>query len=154
MLEKFANEVQRYVNWANDKDGKNMEPVTALRRIVSLYGAALELPSTVPSAVSIDAGLQLGSDEVVLDYAGATRLPFRDYAEVFDPLTIPPEEPVVGDIAQDIGDIYRDVAAGLQLYYAGRFAEALLEWRVGFDSHWGKHATSAIRALHCYLANK
>jgi hypothetical protein len=100
------------------------------------------------------AGHRLAFDESLLDYTGATGLPFRNYGEVFDPLPIPPEEPVLGDIADDIGDIYRDIIKGLKLYCAGRPADALLEWSESFRSHWGKQATSAIRALHCYLANK
>jgi Domain of unknown function (DUF5063) len=153
MLEKFAFEAQRYVNWVSSKDGKSMEAATALRRIVALYAAALELPSHFSEVSSSGAEHQLGFDEAVVNYGGTASLPFRNYGEVFDPLLVPPEEPVIGDIADDIGDIYRDIVAGLKLYSAGRPADALLEWSVSFRSHWGKHATSAIRALHCYLAN-
>jgi hypothetical protein len=40
----------------------------------------------------------------------------------------------------------------LQLYEAGQLAEARWQWCFHLIHHWGEHATSAIRALHCYLA--
>src|SRR5690242_909251 len=116
MLEEFAFEAQRYVNWASSEGGKGMEAATALRRIVAIYAAALELPSGSSDVLSENAaGHRLAFDESLLDYTGATGLPFRNYGEVFDPLPIPPEEPVLGDIADDIGDIYRDTIKGLKL---------------------------------------
>ena len=74
------------------------------------------------------------------------------YGEVFDPLTIPSEEPVIGSIADDIIDIYRDVVTGLRAYRLGDLANARWEWAFNFAHHWGEHATGAIRALHAWLA--
>jgi hypothetical protein len=75
------------------------------------------------------------------------------YGEVFNPLIVPPEEPVLGSLSDDITDIYRDVVTGLREYEAGRRTQALWEWGFGFQAHWGEHATGAIRALHCWLAS-
>src|SRR5688500_10241095 len=80
------------------------------------------------------------------------RVAFTHYAEVFNPLPVPPEQPIVGDLADDIADIFGDVDRGLWFFEAGRPAEAVWEWGFHFVHHWGEHATSAIRALHCYLA--
>ena len=71
---------------------------------------------------------------------------------MFDPLPVPPEEPVVGSLTDDIADIYRDVIPGLREYELGRRAQAVWEWGFGLRHHWGEHATGAIRALHCRLA--
>ena len=81
----------------------------------------------------------------------AARLPFGDYARVFDPFVLPPEEPVVGSIADDVADIYADVVGGLIEYEAGRTAQAVWEWGFQLRSHWGRHATDAIYALHIWL---
>src|SRR5262249_48569314 len=85
-------------------------------------------------------------------FAAASRLPVDYYAEVFDPSVIPTEVPVIASIADDIADIYRDVVSGLGAYQVGRRAQAIWEWRFGFEHHWGGHATGAIRALHAWLA--
>jgi hypothetical protein len=82
------------------------------------------------------------------------RLPFQYYGEVFNPLPIPPEGSIVGDLADDLADIFADMDRGLRCLEAGHPAEAVWEWGFGLVHHWGEHATSAIRALHCWLASE
>ena len=96
---------------------------------------------------------RVGDDEWRAVAVACGRLPFEFYGEVFDPLPVPPEEPVVGSLADDLCDIYRDVVTGLRAYEAGLRAHAVWEWGFGFRHHWGEHATGAIRALHCWLAD-
>jgi hypothetical protein len=80
------------------------------------------------------------------------RFPVQYYGEIFNPLEVPPEEPGIGDLADDLADIHRDLSAGLDLYDRGDIAGAVWEWRYGMQNHWGEHATGAIRVLHCWLA--
>jgi len=84
----------------------------------------------------------------------ASALPFRYYSEVFNNLVIPPEEPVVGDIVDDLVDIYNDIAPGLALFEKGDLAAAKNHWQFWLSSHWGEHATSALRALWSFLAKR
>ena len=65
---------------------------------------------------------------------------------------MPPEKAVVGSLADDIADIYRDVVSGLRAFQSGLRAEAIWEWGFNFRDHWGRHATEAIKALHAWLA--
>jgi hypothetical protein len=60
----------------------------------------------------------------------------------------------MGDLADDLVHIYRHLAAGLRLHELGKVDDALWEWGFNFQAHWGEHASSAIRALHCYLAQE
>ncbi len=83
-----------------------------------------------------------------------SRLPVRYYSEIFANLVVPPEKPVVADLADDLVDIYRDLYPGLLLFDAGKHAEAGDHWRFWFAHHWGEHATSAIRAIWSYLAGR
>jgi hypothetical protein len=83
----------------------------------------------------------------------AAAIPLQHYGEIFSPL-VPPDEPVVGDLADDLVAIYRDVAAGLALYDASCIDDAIWQWGFNFQIHWGRHASSAIRALHCYLSQE
>jgi hypothetical protein len=76
------------------------------------------------------------------------------YWVYFDP-TEPPtsgEQPVFGDLADDLADIYRDIKPGLRAWDAGLaqyLADIVYEWKFpSFGSHWGVHAVSAMRALH------
>ena len=151
---QFAAEAGRFRDWARDgTDSGELAVRNALTRILALYLAALELPpewcdelADAPDAKGI-------SDEErwAIDRSVAARLPFSDYARVFDPFVLPPEEPVIGPISDDIADIYRDVVSGLIEYEAGRGAQAVWEWGFQLRSHWGRHATDAIYALHIWL---
>jgi hypothetical protein len=73
------------------------------------------------------------------------------YWQVWNPTK--DNEAIHGSLADDIADIYRDVKEGLVL---GKAQQALpkdniWEWRLGFYSHWGKHAIDAMRTIHFLL---
>ena len=68
---------------------------------MTLYLAALELPpewsdelDDAPDAKGIS-----DDERWAIDRSIAARLPFSDYARVFDPFVFPPEEPVAGPLA-------------------------------------------------------
>ena len=63
------------------------------------------------------------------------------------------KSPLVGDLADDIADIFSDVLTGLKCFDDGRMADAAWEWAFSFQTHWGRHASGAIRTLHAYLAD-
>jgi hypothetical protein len=119
-----------------------------------VYAAALELPAVAEDDLADVTAAERTSDQQsdsVYECLLA-RLPLRLYAEVFDPLPIPAEAPVLGDLADDVADILAEVDEGLRLFDSGRRANAVWVWIFGLRVHWGEHATSALRALHCYLA--
>lgn len=153
-VDEFAAEAERFVAWAmNGSDSGHAAAMEALRRIQRLYLAGLALP---PAWDPVLAGEPdepgIGRDEVRAVGQACRRLPLDLYGEVFDPLSVPPEQPVIGSLVDDIQDIYADVAGGLRAYRGNRRAQAVWEWRFNLQIHWGEHATGAIRALHCWLA--
>lgn len=75
------------------------------------------------------------------------------YAEVFDPYAEPAETPVIGSLADDLADVYRDLADGLAKWRRGEREAALWQWRFQFTAHWGEHATGALRALHTFASS-
>jgi hypothetical protein len=152
-LDDFAQEARSFCSWATGTDGTAMSIPVALRRVSSLYTAALDLPAPFTEGMSESvAEADPPSGSVVVVAGRASELPLQVYWEVFDPITESPEEPVAGSIVDDLSDIYRDVARGLVLYELGNRDEALWEWAFNFRIHWGAHATGASRALHAYLA--
>ena len=154
-LDDFADEARTFCHWATGEDGSAMKVVLALRRVSCLYSAALNLPPPFTEGMS-DSLLEVeptsGSVDLVTVRAG--KLPMDYYWEIFDPIMELPDEPVVGSIVDDLGDIYRDVARGLVLFDSGDRSEALWEWSFNFRIHWGMHATNVIRILHSYLARE
>ena len=128
----------------------------AVQHLMQLYLAALELPAPWSDGLAnAPETPRIGDEEQhrVLHALGV-RLPFDAYGIVFDPLILPPEECSIGSLADDLLDIYRDVVTGLREYERGRRANALWEWGLSFQQHWGYHATAAIRSLHNWLASE
>jgi hypothetical protein len=73
------------------------------------------------------------------------------YWQVFDPLK--DNEAIHGSLADDISDIYRDLKDGVSLKDTNGIppCEIIFDWRLGFFSHWGKHAIDALRTAHFLL---
>lgn len=153
-LEAFSVEARRFCHWV----GSPREGVSgvreALERVTSLYCLALQLPQPWHAEIENEAEpIRVTQEEWKVVFDGvAAALPLSTYGEVFDPLVVPPEEPVVALVADDLADIFRDVATGLRAFDAGALFQARYEWGFQFQNHWGEHATGVTRALHAHLA--
>ena len=86
-------------------------------------------------------------------YARAGALSFNYYSSSFDPSEVPPKEGEIGGLADDVADIYRDLSAGLSLVDVGHLADAQWELRFSFVTHWGRHASGAVRTHHCWYVD-
>jgi hypothetical protein len=152
-VERFAEEARLFERWLLDGSEHDADAAReALRRLLKLYSCALDLPE--PWSDELEAAPEvsrLDEGEFRRAYDASKRLPLDLYSEVFDPTIVPADEAVVASLADDLGDIYRDVGTGLRAYESGNRAGAVWEWSFNLRSHWGAHATGAIRALHWWL---
>ena len=146
---RFSMAARSFCAWAEAKPGR---PAPELRKglelLSELYAAATKLPP--------NAKLGSGADDFALPLAAWKKvyrrfaaLPVGKYSEIFDPSEVPAHEVVAGDVADDLADVYRDLIQGVRLEAAGRPRDALWQWLMNFHIHWGRHAVSALRALHC-----
>lgn len=170
-LARFAERAEEFCALIDSRDAHGR--AAFLRRVhlglAPLYAAALVLPAveviedgpedddddlvdSPPAAAQDD---RLGMERWQALYRSLSALigERNHYAEVFDPYAEPPEEPVTGSLADDLADIYQDLADGLAKWRRGEAAAALWRWRFQFTTHWGEHLTSALRALHVLAAN-
>ena len=77
--------------------------------------------------------------------------PFRFYRVVFDPHDLEAEdEPVMGMLADDLADIYRDLAEGLDQARQGNLEAACFDWCLSYRTHWARHAVHALTAIELY----
>jgi hypothetical protein len=77
----------------------------------------------------------------------------NSYSAYFDPFDL--ESGSLMLLGDDIADIYRDVRSGLEIYRQGTHCAivgAAFDWKFGFSTHWGRHAVSALTALHEIMA--
>lgn len=145
----FVNSVKAFCAWAESEPlVVESEVREAIHMLVRIYSTVLPLAVGDPN-FDIDAK-RITDEKWKTVFKRFGSLPFNYYNLVFDPTKVEPEAPVVGDIADDFADIYRDLNAGLSLYEGGHEAEAIWEWKQSFNSHWGRHVTSALYALHTY----
>lgn len=79
---------------------------------------------------------------------------FNTYFQVSDPYDIDDRKPMQSIIADDISDIYQDIKPGLQEWENGDAnirLNIIWEWKFGYMTHWGEHATRAYNALYYLL---
>lgn len=121
--------------------------------LVGLLDAAGRLPEVEPSNVDLRDGPTL--DEWSNRFAAVQEVlgGWSGYWTTHSP-TSEEGEPVLLPLADDLADIWRDMKRGLLALDAGAAEDDVIwEWRFGFRTHWGRHATEALRALHARLAD-
>jgi hypothetical protein len=116
--------------------------------LVSALATAVDLPLVEPESsrpTEDPADLDVSARQVaalVRDLVGERNF----YWEVSDPQA---ETPTTGGLlSDDVSDVYRDLRRGLHAWDDGHYGDAVWEWRFSFETHWGNHATAAIRVLH------
>lgn len=122
-----------------------IEVATALAELCAM---ALTLPDVEPETRT-KPDVEIAAPSVVETLK--SRLGHADrHWEVFDPTQ--KDEPVQGSLAEDIANIYGDLKQGLLLTAHGAsISEVLWHWRQAFITHWGMHATGAMRAIYWAL---
>ena len=108
--------------------------------LMQLYISAMNLPETEPETI---ASLSDISEAVAIRFSD--QIP-TTYWEIFDPHA--DKDTVCGDLIDDLSDIAAALKAGMKEYEAGRFGNAVFEWKFGLNNHWGQHIVDALRALH------
>jgi Domain of unknown function (DUF5063) len=150
-VEAFRVLAERYCAFIESFDAlKRGEFVWQLaEHLIGLYATGAKLPSgggdddfDAPSVVTTEEWWEL------FQRLGRKLGDVECYAVMFDPYESD-SKPVMGSLADDAADVYRELKDGLGVIASGGGIEnAVWAWRFGFDSHWGKHAAEALYALH------
>jgi hypothetical protein len=161
-VQRFGALAQRYCDLIDNAAGcETMDFLLRVYRILpNLIAEAIRLPDTDPWRRNEDddpkeevlPNVSIGVEEWKNRYESLKqKLGNSDlYWTVFDPTK--DNEVIRGTIADDLGDIYRDLKEPLLLAQIRIRPEVVIwEWRFGFYSHWGDHAISALRTIHCLL---
>lgn len=148
----FAQLARGYCSWC---EGAALGPepeAQAAFWLARLYAAALGLPSADDADGDEDPELPAAD----LAQAESNLAPFRGwyYRECFDPDPLLSDEPGMGDLGDDLLDIYADIKRGLVLFDAGKAYEAVWHWSFFHKVHWGRHAVGGLFALHCMHLSK
>lgn len=96
-------------------------------------------------------GQRIGDEEFGKAVRRFSVFPFNFYRVVFDPHDFDAkEDPGVGMLADDLGDIYRDLAEGLDNAKNGHLDDACFDWSQSYRYHWARHAVNALAAIEIY----
>jgi hypothetical protein len=164
-LEAFAPLARAFCQHLDDLSALVPEAFLGSAHVLlpQLYAAALALP---PTGVLFDPGTDEEDDDAPLAHEPDLDRGSHEewtarfhvlqgligdhdfYREIFDPYAPHSDTEVMGSLADDLLDIYRDLRSGLRKWDRGETGEALWEWRFNFEIHWGEHVTGALRALH------
>jgi uncharacterized protein DUF5063 len=113
--------------------------------LAELYLAALRLPDIAPLTVDGHVDRLQDAQQAVYDGVAARLGTDRTYWTIFDPHV--QSDPILGDLADELSDIYWDIDQGLHLAKQGEASgDVLWTWRNSFCSHWRRHAADALRA--------
>lgn len=147
-------EVRRYVAWATEGTSSGTGAVREMCGLLaSLYAGIVSLSEVdVDRVPEPDESPPRRFDERTVRESLAARLPFQYYGFVSDPLAIPPVDPTIGDLFDDLIDLLNELQVGLDLYDRGSPDEALNFWWFGGRTHWFGHATAALVAGEAWLS--
>ena len=154
---RFVAAARAYCAWVESGDLAGEEAVfLASLQLASLYAAGLELPAVDFEA--LDDGIDVESLSHESRVAILSRLrvfPMQYYWEMFHATKVEADEPpCLGDVTDDLLDVYADVREGLDALDAGHEPLAVWHWRTTLGFHWGRHATCALKALHEFGAER
>jgi Domain of unknown function (DUF5063) len=146
-VNNFAEIARGFCSWCESSTLEGEADAQAASWLCKLYAAALTLPDVNSESSDDLPDIPL----LLLERTKKNLASFngRYYRECFNPDPSLSDEPVIGDIGDDLLDIYKDIRPGLVLYDSGETTEAIWYWRFLHNVHWGRHAAGAIFALHC-----
>ena len=140
----FAKLARGYCTWFESGDYGENPFEQAASWLARLYAAALELPNVEP----VDAADIEHHFDVKKVSPNVSIFWNRSYRFLFDPRIASEDEPIQGNLGDDLSDIHDDLMRGLLLFDAGQIENAVFEWRFSHRTHWGQHATGALFGIH------
>lgn len=147
MAESFRVHAEAYV--AAIERGS---PLASVRQsLANLYAAGLALDAMQDSTGWDDPPCISHEDWREAYDAIARNLSTQLYQVIIsDPFQVAEEAKLaVGDLADDLADVWRDMTEGLLALDKGiPESAALWHWKLMFDSHWGVHAVRALGVMH------
>lgn len=156
-LSNFLNAAREFCNFMEtEKRLTEMEFLQVTQgHLVTLYSFGRHLPSI---HLQVDKDFESGIDDNVMKpllKSIAARVPFSYYWVVLNPVdTNNSADTGIGDLIDDLGDIYKDLKRGIMIFDIDDMAakqNAIWKFKFDFDFHWNEHCIEALSAIHHYL---
>ena len=143
----FEQAARRFVALVGDPpaDGQRLAE-DLYRAVLGLGRAIFALPDVEPGDGPDEIGLRVDDDEWHRVYQGASHVPGVPYYD----FVWPDGDQTLGDVADDVADIYRDLKPGLLAWDMQEdelVAGTVWHWKFTHASHWGIHLSGLQSAL-------
>ncbi len=147
-INEFTELAQEYCNWVESEGNKGEDRLFYLQVLLSkLYCWGIQLPGCeATDLLESDEKPDLNHQDIIDKFK---EFPVQYYSMIFNAQNIPSEEPVTGDVIDDLADIYKDLKDGLWYLSRGSEVDAVFHWRFSLGVHWARHALGAMYALYC-----
>ena len=154
-VKSFSELARGFCDWCENNTVTVSHAAQVSSWLCKLHAAALELPN-VEICYWDDELPEL--PEVALNNVkrNLSSLNGFYYSEYYDPdpRLISTNEPGLGDVGDDLLDIYKDIKCGVVDFELEKVAGALWHWSRMHRDHWGRHAVGASFALHCLVISR
>ena len=121
--------------------------------MLELYSLGRLLPEINASEQDFDSMFERNDKEV--QGIIADKVPFSYYWQALEPFSVDEPPLGVGDLLDDLGDIYVDFKRAILLYDSkldGAQQEAYWKLKFDFDHHVADHTMNAMKAIHDYMS--
>ena len=143
-IESFYRISAEYCNYVTENEINYNSIPFLMKLLMNLYISALNLPDLEPETTQISESNIRENIFIRINKEIPTT-----YWEIFNPYMV--EEPVCGDLSDDLYDILSDLQNGIKEYEHGKIGNAVFEWKFGLNNHWGNHVVDVLRALHSII---
>ncbi len=137
---EFYEQADEYCRFIAENVVTTDKVPSLMKLLMTLYISAMNLPETEPETIDSSSDIAEALSIRIGEQISTT------YWAVFDPYV--DEAPACGDLIDDLSDIAADLRDGMKEYEAGRFGNAVFEWKFRLNNHWGQHIVDALRVLH------
>jgi hypothetical protein len=154
----FIDIARKYCNLIEDRENKTGIKLLQEAFIIlpQLIYSGMKLPDIQRVTDYCPDGISYEEYDLIYESLMRKIKKWDNYLKMFDPYNRREKTPGHGSLSDDLADIYRDLQSGLYEWdkvTAPQKLDIIWEWEFGFETHWGEHATNAIRALYWLLYN-
>ncbi len=147
-IQEFTQLAHEYCDWVETEGNKGQENLFFVHVLLSkLYSWGIQLPECEPTDLLESKERPEHEHQRVIGYF--KDFPIQYYSMIFNAEVIPSEEPVTGDVIDDLADIYKDLKDGLWYLERGSEVDAVFQWHFSLGVHWARHILGAMYALYC-----
>jgi hypothetical protein len=148
----FSEVARGFCSWCESSSLGEVPETTAAIWIAKLHANAHMLPEV--GSKNTEGLLDIPATELESASRNLSEFNGMYYREYCDPDPTLDDESAMGDVGDDLLDIYKDVRRGLILFDNGQPLEALWYWAFLHRIHWGRHVVGALFALYCLFYSK